>query len=115
MRCGPHRPEKFDLDPSLCWGVMVGTCIEGTRWFIDQPDIDAHVHTDDEDPWSGWICVARPKRGDIGSGRFRELVMHEYAHLLAGCGGHGPVWQDRFAELGYGKEARAHVRHHGIR
>ncbi len=43
MKCGPHRPEKFGLDPKVCWGVFVGTCVEGTRWvFIDLPDIDAH-------------------------------------------------------------------------
>ncbi len=66
MKCGPHRPEKFGLDPKVCWGVFVGTCVEGTRWVIDLPDIDAHSHTEADDLWPGWICVARPKRGDIG-------------------------------------------------
>ena len=113
MRCGPHRPEKFGLDPVLCWGVMVGTCVEGTRWVVDLPDVDAHSHTHPEDQWPGWICIARPKRGDIGSGRFRELVMHEYAHLIASASTHGPSWVAAFTDLGYGREARAYVRKHG--
>ena len=99
---------------------MVGTCIEGTRWTIDAPDVDAHSHVDSKDDWRGWICVAKPQRGHIGSGRFAELIAHEYAHLLAAgleppCHSHGAPWSRIFTELGYGKEARAFVRRHGTR
>ncbi len=71
-------------------GVFVGGCVErgeGSRFRAK-----AHAHTRGE--FRGWICVLSGKRLAC-----RELLLHEAAHLIAGCG-HTDKWRKVLLEIG---------------
>lgn len=109
IRTGPHRPEKFGFDPSVCWGVFVGDCV------ADDPahtlsEVDGHAHTYPRDQWRGWICIIDPKRVLTRGGRPSLLLRHELAHLLQPGQGHNARWKDQMAELGARAEAKRYER-----
>lgn len=84
-------------------GVHVGTtCVDGSPFKSDE---DAHAHTTGCNQ-TGWIC-ARSLTA------FRELLIHEIAHL-ASDQGHTDSWRKSVRKLGgrvpaaYRKKPRVH-------
>lgn len=111
-RSGPYRPEKFGLDPAVCWGVHLGGCVEmGSDEVHRQVELRGHAHTSSQSYWHGWICIINPNDAFTRRGGPTNLVLHEYAHLL--CGervGHGAKWKTTVTALGAGAEAKKYER-----
>ena len=71
-------------------GIFVGGCVargEGSRFRHK-----AHAHT--SGPHKGWLCVLAARRLQQ-----EELMLHEVAHLIAGCG-HTDKWRRVLLEIG---------------
>lgn len=70
-------------------GVHIGkTCVDGSEF---EPNADAHAHTTGVPP-VGWICAKTLSA-------FRELLVHEIAHLAADTG-HDDQWRRSVHQLG---------------
>ncbi len=80
-------------------GVFVGGCIakgEGSSFRAK-----AHAHTQENDPYKGWICVRSLKRVYIkGTKKASMLIRHELAHLLVKpYYYHNKQWQKTYKRL----------------
>lgn len=70
-------------------GVHIGkTCVDGSDY---APNSDAHAHLS-TCPNKGWICAK-------SLAAFRELLVHEIAHLAADTG-HDDTWRRSVHKLG---------------
>ena len=111
------------LRPPRQWkevkGIFVGGCVkrgEGSSFRAK-----AHCHNCKAYPYFGWICVRSAKRigsyhlfderlADIGIVNYQEfegaidkpsqLLIHEYAHLLAPGQGHTPTFYRQLKDVG---------------
>ena len=100
-------------------GIFVGGCVE--RGEGSSFRSKAHAHNDQKYPYYGWICVRSIKRigkfhlfdqrlVDIGVANYQDfdgridkpsqLLLHEYAHLLAPNQGHTVTFYKRLREIG---------------
>ena len=106
IRAGrPYRLSELGIDDDeLCWGVMVGSCIdERVAWGI-WVDAGAHAHNEKGSDWEGWICVMRPEDVLTPTGKPSKMLLHEYAHLLVPNEGHSRKWKREVTKLGAGSE-----------
>lgn len=84
-----NYPDCLKGHPEL-QGVFVGGCVargEGSRFRHK-----AHAHNSGEH--KGWICILSARRLEC-----KELLLHELAHLISGCG-HTDKWRKVLLELG---------------
>jgi len=102
----PYHADELGLDDPdhVIWGIYSGACVdERGAWGIWQ-DADAHAHNTSKNEWFGWICVLNPKKVLTKSGVASNVVLHEYAHLLAPDSGHTVRWKQEVTRLGAGSE-----------
>ena len=78
-------------------GIYMGGCIVGNKF---TSGVLAHAHNR-RNP-AGWICFRSPDPALVfdADGRPTYFLMHEYAHIVAGTGGHNPAWRDAMGQFG---------------
>lgn len=73
--------EKLEKQYPQLKGIFIGGCIE--RGEGSSFRAKAHAHTQENDPYKGWICIRSLKRVYIkDTKRPSMLILHELAHLL---------------------------------
>ena len=91
-------------EEGLVWGVYVGGCVEERGAWRLWHEQHGHAHNDTTDPWFGWICILDVKDVITRAGNPTQILLHEYAHLLAPNQGHSVKWKRITTELGAGRE-----------
>jgi len=117
VRTGPHRPSSlFNYGKSsyfyedVIWGIYVGEgCVSGLDP-LEWASIHAHAHYDKYDEWSGWVCIADPRKVITKGGRPTHLVLHEVGHLITGTRHHGTQWARVVTSLGATSEVKKYYR-----
>lgn len=88
----------MDLEPMPeIEGIFIGGCVErgvGSRFRHR-----AHAHTSKDDLYHNWVCVLSQKRVFTSTGKWSQLMWHEYAHITTGHG-HDDVWRAEMKRLG---------------
>ena len=77
-------------------GLYVGGCVE--RGVGSSFRAQAHAHW--AGPAAGWVCVRSWRRLVTARGGWSQLMLHEFAHLVA-PGGHHDRWRAAARALGY--------------
>lgn len=99
----PYPPEDLGMPFPEVRYIYVGGCIARERWEGES----AHAHADVRDPFSGVICVRKDwLLWAKHSWRPRDIMWHEYAHILHGIQDperndepHGPEFKRICAEV----------------
>jgi len=108
----PYHPRDVNLidEEGVIWGIYVGGCIdERVAWGIWE-GAAAHAHNDRKSPWFGWICILHARDVLTPTGKPSNILLHEYAHLLAPDVGHTAKWKRIVTELGAAKEIERTMR-----
>jgi hypothetical protein len=97
---GIHHPSAFGLDVKIP-KLSVGKCILDREWNLWMGY--AHAHPDS-------ACFSRPDIVIEEIGKPHYILLHEYAHVLAGLDAwHGPQWVAEMEKLGLGDRAYEHA------
>lgn len=98
---------KSQWPKALRHPIVKGVCV-GCRWDVEWEDEFAHAHFGHG--FHGWICF---ERAYYLLPKFRNLQLHELAHLLAPItSNHDRAWRNVLTKLG-GSFKKVNVYHRG--